>query len=145
MLNTLAFKFSATIETCIWLQPFNCCIFKAKSLAVCKCWVKITQAPVIDRPPKLASLSLCGAQISLPPTQDCCVFQFECKVLTSEVLTHETARKENFCFCYGGWICVDLPHHGFSCPPCSSLCPASGLREPEPAAGKEREGVKYIW
>lgn len=144
MLNTLAFEFGATIETCIWLQPFNYCIFKAKSLAVCKCWVKITQAPIFDRPPKLSGLSLCGAQIYLPPTQDRCLFRFDWEVLTLEVLTHEMARKENFCCCCGGQSCMDLPHCGLSCPPHSSLCPTSSLHEPKPAAGKERKGIKYI-
>lgn len=109
MLNTLAFKFSARIKTCTWLQPSDCCVFKAKPLAVCKRWVKITQAPVIDRPPKLASLPLCGAQLYLPPTQDCCSFQFEGEALTSEVLTHEATRKENFCCCCSGRSCGFIP------------------------------------
>lgn len=85
------------LTTTIW-----CFVFKAESLAVCKDWVKIAQVPVIDRPPKLASLSFCGAQLSLPPTQDYCSFQFEGEVLTSEVLTHEATRKENFCCCCSG-------------------------------------------
>lgn len=79
MLNTLAFKFSATIETCVWLQPFGCCIFKVKSQAVWKWWVKTTQAPTLDRPPRLASLALCGTQILFLPCRTAACFNLSAK------------------------------------------------------------------
>lgn len=109
-----------------------------------KCWVRTTQAPVLDRPPQLAGLALCGAQILFFPYRTA-AFPFERKISTSGVLTHGTARKEHFCGCWSGQKCGGFapPWPALPCPPHPPVPPVPSPRT-EPAAEKEHGGVKHI-